>query len=488
MKKFVCFIVLTALFSALLVGCSLNGNDSSDESDTIDKNDIYMDEDDNYVSPLEVKDWERREFKILLIGPTSGGTYQSEDFTTESTLYGNILNDAVAARNSIIEEDYNVVIKPIRSDTFDADLRSDIASSSGAYDAIMPYLPACARYAQEDFLYDLTELQNISLDAPWWDQNANEAFTVMNKLYFTTGDITILNKVCTPSILFNKSMIDDYGLDNPYELVKEHKWTFDKLVEMAKAVTTINNPEVKESKDNTYGMLSAHDCAITFYGGAGQTLCGKNADDIPFITMDSESSINVAQKILTSLQEENFVINHEDFPDNDWDISFATFLEGRALFRPSGFSATTKARQRSEIDFGILPAPLWDESQEEYCSYAGTGCVAGLAIPVSCKDLDFSTYMVEVCAVEAKNKITPAYYDVNLKYRDARDDESVEMLDIIFDNIIYDVGEVYNFGGVRNILRDLMANNDKGIVSAIESRKELIESEIDLVIENYSNK
>ncbi|OGO87038.1 MAG: hypothetical protein A2Y15_08115 [Clostridiales bacterium GWF2_36_10] len=490
MKKVFCFIMLIAMFSTVLIGCKPGVTEESNESldditSTISK-DGYTDENGKYVSSLEVKDWEGRNFNILLMGPKAG-TYQSEDFTTESVLYGDLLNDAVAQRNAKIEETYNVKIVPIRSDTVDADIRNDVTADTGAFDAVMPYLPACAKYAQEGYLYDLTELENIDLSAPWWDQNANEAFSVGNKLYFTTGDITILNKVCTPSILFNKAMIDDYNLDNPYELVNKNEWTFDKMVEMAKAITTVNVPEDPTSKENTYGMLAAYGNALQFYGGAGETLCGKDADDKPYLTIGSEKSISVAQKILSTLQEGNWVVNHEDFPDKNWDTSFATFLEGRALFRPSAFSATTKARQRSEIEFGILPTPLFDEAQEDYKSYSGTGQIAGLAIPISCPDIDFSSYMVEVCAAEAKNTITPAYYDVNLKYRDARDDESVEMLDIIFDNIVYDVGEVYNFGKVRGLLGDLMTNNSTNIASELEAIQSAVQTEIDQTIANYED-
>ena len=47
--------------------------------------------------------------------------------------------------------------------------------------------------------------------------------------------------------------------------------------------------------------------------------------------------------------------------------------------------------------------------------------------------------------------ITPAYYETTLKYRDFRDEESEEMLDdYIFDNIVYDLGTLYDFGGVHS--------------------------------------
>ncbi|PKM62015.1 MAG: hypothetical protein CVU97_06465 [Firmicutes bacterium HGW-Firmicutes-21] len=486
MKKLICFLVLTALLLTALSACKTEkGKDDTSVNSTAssDPNSEYKDDKGKYRSNLEVVDWKGREFKILVRGE-SAGTYQSEDFTTESTLYGDLLNDAVQSRNDYIEEKYNVKLVVYKSNSIDTDFRNEAIASTGLYDAVMPTLAVCAIYAQENYLYDLSDIENFDIMAPWWDSNATESFSVGGKVFFTTGDITILNKVNTPSILFNKAMISDYGLDNPYELVKNKQWTYDKMIEMAKAVTQINNTDLM-SQENTYGMITATGDALLFYGASGEKICSKDANDYPFLSLGKEKSITVAQKILTTMQNGEWCVFAQDYPAPIWDNSFATFHEGRALFRPSAFSATTKARQRSELVFGILPCPLWDDSQEQYYSFCGTSETAGIAIPKSCSDLEFSAYMIEVYAAEAKNTITPAYYEVNIKGRDVRDDESIEMLDIIFDNIVYDVGEVYNFGKVKSMFNTLMSERSTDIMSRLDSIKDAIEIDILKTIANY---
>lgn len=495
MKKLFCFILLIAVLSTALFSCKTTEeediskagvNSTTSATSETEVEDEYVDASGRYTSNVEVKDWEGRTFTVLVRGEVAG-TYQSEDFTTESVLYGDNLNQAVAERNNYIEATYNVVINPIRSENIYQDFTNEALAMTGAYDAIMPTLSALAIHAQDGYLYDLKELDYIDLNAPWFDENATEAFSIQNKVFFTTGDITILNKVCTPSILFNKKMITDLSLDDPYQLVNDHEWTFDKMVEMAKAATSINSADGSISTENRYGMLASYADGLSFYGGAGQLLCNKDADDLPYLTIGDEQSISVAQKILETMEDGNWIVYAQKFEDPIWVTSFATFLEGRALFRPSGFSATTKARQQSEIEFGILPVPLWNAEQDEYSSYCGTGEVAGIAVPLSCSDPDFSAYMVEVCSAEAKNTITKAYMEVNLQGKDVRDDESLEMLEIIFDNIIYDVGEVYNFGSVRTMFSDLTSIDSADIVSKLESIKPTIEADIARTIENYSN-
>ena len=66
--------------------------------------------------------------------------------------------------------------------------------------------------------------------------------------------------------------------------------------------------------------------------------------------------------------------------------------------------------------------------------------------------------------------ITPAYYDVTLQRKHTRDDESKEMLDIIFNSRIFDVVYAYNWGGVRSIANNLTADSNT-IASSIASLK-----------------
>jgi hypothetical protein len=46
----------------------------------------------------------------------------------------------------------------------------------------------------------------------------------------------------------------------------------------------------------------------------------------------------------------------------------------------------------------------------------------------------------------------PAYYDVMLRTKIARDDDSEEMLNIIFSNMTYDIGGIYSLGPIDNEL------------------------------------
>ena len=93
--------------------------------------------------------------------------------------------------------------------------------------------------------------------------------------------------------------------------------------------------------------------------------------------------------------------------------------------------------------------------------------------------------MTELICCEAKNYVTDAYYEVTLKKRDAKDDETERMLDLIFSNGVYDTGYIYGFDGASNILYNLMSSNTTDVMSSIETVQDSIEAAIEETIENF---
>ena len=61
--------------------------------------------------------------------------------------------------------------------------------------------------------------------------------------------------------------------------------------------------------------------------------------------------------------------------------------------------------------------------------------------------------------------VRPAYYDINLTGKYMRDNDSEEMLDIIFKSVIYDIGRFYNWGGMYDQISNLW-NSKKDTIAA----------------------
>ena len=154
------------------------------------------------------------------------------------------------------------------------------------------------------------------------------------------------------------------------------------------------------------------------------------------------------------------------------------FSDGHGLFFWTRMDEVTTLRGM-ETDFGILPTPKYEESQENYISFVSQHIMGLMSIPATATDLNRTGIILEALAAESYYTLTPAYYDVALKSKASRDDESAEMLDIIFSNRVYDLGEYFNFGSIFDVLNSVCQDKSKGIASEYEKKASAFTKELD---------
>ena len=74
--------------------------------------------------------------------------------------------------------------------------------------------------------------------------------------------------------------------------------------------------------------------------------------------------------------------------------------------------------------------------------------------------------VLEHLAANSYRYVTDEYYEVVIQARTVRDNDSVEMLDIIFETVRYDCGMIFNFGGVvDNIFNQYNGLNESTVKS-----------------------
>ena len=144
-------------------------------------------------------------------------------------------------------------------------------------------------------------------------------------------------------------------------------------------------------------------------------------------------------------------------------LGFGGFKEGRVM-AVAGYLANAYVTLRdTDIDFGLIPFPKFDEQQDGYKSYVmatnGVICVGK-----SATDTDRTGILVEAFAAETYKQVIPIYYDVALTNKYLRDEGSVDMLDIIRGGIVYDFGFVYdNWMGCTWILPNMMKEKQTSV-------------------------
>ena len=118
----------------------------------------------------------------------------------------------------------------------------------------------------------------------------------------------------------------------------------------------------------------------------------------------------------------------------------------------------------SDTDFGILPTPKFDEAQEQYWNTVSHHTTGLMSVPVT-SDAERTSVILEALAAESKYTVQPAYYDVSLKGKSTRDEESGEMLEIIIAGRVFDLGSIYAFGGFEGQYMGIAQNPSSDIVS-----------------------
>ena len=88
-------------------------------------------------------------------------------------------------------------------------------------------------------------------------------------------------------------------------------------------------------------------------------------------------------------------------------------------------------------------------------------------IPITVSDLERAGFLTEALCFEGYMDVVPKYYDVVLKNKFARDEESAVMLDIIRDGISFNFGWVHSIpmNSIGAFYSDLVQKNDTDFAS-----------------------
>lgn len=486
-KSFIVFIVLCMVVT-LLSACNNDSEESSALGDTSASEELFAD--------LPERDFGGATVTFLVPGDQFNLYKSAEIMAQENS--PEILNENVKRRNELVESKFNVKIDEVRTTT-EQDMvtliRNAVFSDVSEYDIVMPHIPEAAKLALEDAFVLLNDAQYIDLEKPCWDNNATESLSINHKNYFATGDISLLTLACTHAIVFNKDLVSKNDLENPYELVNEGKWTIDKLREMATDITADIDGVEGMSHTDRYGFLINNNFVTSMYVGSGNSLTGKDDDDIPYIALieEQESAFPIFNKIF-ELVNDTKSTGIIDSPSSSytasatadggsvWDAATESVANELALFRAMAIIDIIDLGEY-DCNFGILPVPKYSENQDSYHSLVSTLYATSAAIPISAADKEMSAIILQAMC-EASTKTTKqAYFEVILKLRKIQDDESEAMLDKIFDERVYDLGIVFNWGGTDNSIGDFLNkiafSGQQTFTSSLEAIADIVESDLD---------
>jgi len=510
MKRILLLILIAAL-TLFIFSCGKDSGNSNDpiqeKEDTPDVNvnaNINITEE-NSPDPTEAqqelftpKDVNYGGYKFRMIGFDSfSGSWKavtySEIIAEEEN--GDPINDAIYKRNRAVEDLYNIEIALAPGVSYSARdthantvLRS-IKSGDDDYDAglIIGYqMPKIL--TTPNALIDFKSIQSLDLTSGWWDKKSVKELSVANSLYAIVGDISLYSAFGTVMIYANKNLIQEFDLDDPYKLVRDGKWTWDKLGEMCKAVVKDLDGDNKITYKDQIGIMSESHSLIYSLVAGGQRLTVKDSDDYPVLKINDERTSTGIDTVIGVLRDKDFNMNTGDvtgYGNAFFEFTMPKFRDSQALFFYHQLYTALNLREM-EADFGILPAPKLDASQEGYNSVASEWWITYLFVPQTNTDIERTGVILDAMGYYSQKYIMPAFYDVTVTNKLVRDEGSVEMLDIILKNRVYDLASVYNWGDITVIFGDIYGKAQNNFVSAYEKREEKIKTAIEKTIDEMT--
>ena len=350
------------------------------------------------------------------------------------------VDSAIYKRNEILKERFKINITGIECGDTGTHAQAFQAYAQSDDDVIdvfgIGYYQSGVSMITNEYVIPWNDVEYIDFNASYWDRNLNDSLKILGNSYYVSGAINIGALRCTYVTYFNKTIAEDNKetLGNLYQTVKDGKWTYELFLKYIRDYSRDNGDGVQDANDY-YGLVNTSNTYMGHYYSANVTTANITESGV-VLTLMNEKNSDIIDRMISLLNDNQLTYRSTNLEN----IAYI-FFSDRALFLCYDLSSAANWRGR-DSDFGILPMAKYDEDQKEYTTCSDQWGL-GLCIPITAKNTSRTGAILETMAQLSEEYVTPAYYDKVLTKKLIRDEESEEMLDIIFKNVICDPGVVY---------------------------------------------
>ena len=420
------------------------------------------------LSSLEVKDLGG--FTLVMLWPEmhTDGHYIHNELTGSDTA-GDVIDQAVATRNLIVETTYNVKITSETQfvSTVPKTVRNEAEAGESSYHAIASTIKFMTPIAQEGLLTDFKTLDYYSESQEWWNHDLMKDFAIANARYFASGDIIYSDDFYPYCTYVNTTVSQDiYGIDEDYyQLVKNKQWTLEKFHELAKLAVNPEadgDPDTWSEEDMNGAVVNENFARAAFYS-AGKGMLSFDKAGYPVWNMTVDYTQPILEKIIGIIHKDSACFNTGVFDDHAG-TELSLFTDNKTLFLVEELIISERiTKSEKSANFQILPYPLYDENSDYICVLNDA---AVIGIPVMVNNANDISLILSAMSRESINTLTPAFFETVLTYRYMQDPGSVETLEIILSSTVApDVATVQDWGGFMTKFKELAFSNSTAFSS-----------------------
>ena len=441
--RIACALLALLTVSPAVISCgnSADTGTTPDTNPTASTETTAVTEDPNaIVDNLPALDFGGDTVKIMHFGLETMGGNDSSDWNRE----GDVVADAVIARDRATEERLNITIAyEAGSDDwggYPSEVQKMVQSGDCPYDIFFLESSQCFRLSLDGYFREVSGLTHIDINQPWWYKNfMDDGAISTDKRYFLTGAFSVSTLEGASCTIFNKKIYNNFfeSYTELYDMVDDHKWTYDKFIELCRDVYQDVNGNGEADAGDLYGLYNRGQQTVNYVSmSTGLTYLQRDDNGLPVLDIYNDDSLRWVEKLYTIMNEHN--ISYNGTKDSDpAKMGMQHFADGNALFFLGWLSEYTDEVIRGMEDpYGVLPMPVLDEGME-YKSAAGTVNGQSAVIPVTTDEarLELCGATLESLSIEAYRSVIPAWYEVALKSKHADTERDADMIDVIYNTI-----------------------------------------------------
>ncbi len=469
LKRILCLTLVVLMLLPLLVACGNDkdknkGSNNNGDKGGVDQSLLEAEMPDDGVG---MQDFGGKTFRLLGFNAAS-----ANEFEVDAEDTGTTLKAAVYARNEALKGRLKCDLKwdyIAGHAGYEAQFVNEagLRAGSGQVQIFTPYSQAGSWLMQNGILQDLKKVKYLDFTDPWWNPSFLSECTVNDRLYFASGDISWTMMGNTIGFCFNKDILsqksqvlEQFGVTSMYELVQQGKWTIDNFITISRAVAA----------KNTYGFTAYIVPMDAFFKGVGLNWMEVNANGQQEMSDDISSgrTNTVLGKLSPFFRTDAAAVRlgydvNLDYATNNGNKSNPSnpeWQKGQSLFVLNAMLSITDFRfTELGFDFGVLPMPMYDETQYDINDKAlGYRTIPDFEYSIICVPrqvkgvtLDQVGAVLQVMASEGQARIATPYFEEVMKKQEADSADDYTMWETIKNSTVLEGGRLFTaLGGEDN--------------------------------------
>ncbi len=443
---------------------------------------------------LEGLDFGGEEVNFIIAGADGDYYNQRSIYVDEES--GDAVDNAIYERNEKVQSMLNVEIVALAeaNDSITNQAKNVLLSGSDEYDIIAARQYDDIQLALEGVVHDLNTLPELGADYikwqnEYWASSYIDALTFGNKNYWLAGDLCLrfsggLYCMFVNTRHYNDILANKYG--SIYDIVRDKKWTYDMLMEMAKLsmLDESGDDEMNVDEGDRAGLL------LTICDNINGMAISSGVVFTDYSSGQPANAMKTTNAVLTSFMEKCHALTQAEGVQHygagavTYEEAFGHFASGEAVFVSGRINNAEMYLREMEDDYYVIPCPMLNEEQGAY--YAGVHDSSNIyGISAGSSKVPAAAATLEALAYESYYEIRPIYYDSFLKFKYTRDDEAAEMIDLMHDGVYTDFVFIWQFSDEMDklgfFLRDTVLN--KNWSSSLKKRQDKWDTGLESILE-----